>query len=156
MPNLVKRIGIGLVFLLSLILLATSVLYIYLFQPHKTQVRFQTSDGVLSLSEGKDQSFYGVVITYETYKWHCGIDALELRRITPKPDFFQLEWWFDNFDEPKWKVPLVDPKFDQRGIPYSHDIGDCFGAIPEEEMPIYERAQRYIEKLNALEDKQEH
>ena len=84
---------------------------IYVFESKGTDVAYQTSDGTWADNEVlfKGRNFEGIVFGYELYKIVCNAPDIELQRITKKPNFLTVSWWFDDFDSPKWKVPVADP-----------------------------------------------
>ena len=83
---------------------------IYVFESKGTDVAYQTSDGTWADNEVlfNGRNFEGIVFGYELYTIACKAPDVQLQRITEKPNFLTVSWWFDDFDAPKWKVPKAD------------------------------------------------
>lgn len=112
-----------------------------------TNVSFQSSDGQWSDSEflGKGRNFETVVTLFEAYKIKCNAANATLQRTTPKPGNFTLENLFNDYEAPKWQVPLAT-------MP-AHSINalgpDCNrnGILPGQWELASKRAKTYIASL---------
>lgn len=100
------------------------------FGPPKTNVSFQTDDGEWAdrevLFKGRD--FESMVFSYEVYKIVCDKPNAILQRTTRKPQFWNLEWWFDDFNHPKWAVSYAQQHKNFRGEYYYPPVSmeHCF------------------------------
>tara|TARA_B100000768_G_C11211800_1_gene346360 strand:- start:668 stop:1126 length:459 start_codon:yes stop_codon:yes gene_type:complete len=129
------------------------VLGVYVFDSQGTDVAYQTSDGFWADNEVlfKGRNFAGIVFGYELYKIVCETSDVELQRITDKPSIFKASWWFDDFNSPKWKVPLVErhPNLNGKNYYRPKDTQHCSNrAVSQAELDLArERAERYINAL---------
>lgn len=135
---------------LSVIGLVILVSYPFvLIEGRGTDVAFQSSDGNWSDSEVlfKGRDFDSVVIYFELYKITCNAPDARLQRITDKPNISSISWWFDDFDLPKWKVPLA--------VEYPESSSRCEKrAIQESEHELAnQRATEYIASLSKTHNK---
>ncbi|MCR9093311.1 MAG: hypothetical protein NXI30_03755 [bacterium] len=92
-----------------------------------TSVEFQSSDAGWHdgevLSKGRD--FADVSALFEGYKRRCERPDANLERTVEKPTPLALSWWFDNYDDPKWRVPFAESRAIRLSL---EDIRDCRGA----------------------------
>jgi hypothetical protein len=56
----------------------------------------------------KGRDFDVILQGFERYKEYCAAPQATLRRTTPKPSWFQLEYWFNDYDAPQWQVPYAE------------------------------------------------
>ena len=75
-----------------------------------TPVSFQSSDGRWMDHEipFKGYSFNMVVGGFVVYRYKCSADDVVLQRITPRPSRLSIEYWLNDYDELKWRVPLAE------------------------------------------------
>ena len=127
--------------------------FIYVFQSGGTSVAFQTSDGEWAESEVlfKGRTFEVVVLGYEMYKIACNLPNVELQRITKKPNPLVVTWWFDDFNNEKWKVPLADHHSKLNGEFYyrKNGVNGCSNNLrySELEEQARERSKIFIDLL---------
>ncbi len=113
-----------------------------------TDVRFQSSDGEWADSEilFKGRSFEMVLVRFELYRARCAPTAV-LERATPEPSWWSFEHWFNNYGQPKWRVPYASP-LPKTGSGYFPPVSakHCAntGASAEEERAARERARRIL------------
>lgn len=71
-----------------------------------TNVAFQSSDGEWADSEVlfKGRDFKGILFRFELYRASCSPNA-QIQRITPKPNWYEYNNWFNDYSSPKWHVP---------------------------------------------------
>ncbi|HEX5056973.1 MAG TPA: hypothetical protein VFX02_10800 [Gammaproteobacteria bacterium] len=148
MRKLISSI-ILLVAFLSVLGLIVLIAYPFIaFNSKGTDVAFQSSDGNWADSEVlfKGRDFDSIVIYFELYKISCNAPDAQLQRVTDKPNIFSMSWWFDDFDLPKWKVPLA--------MEHPESLGDCDGARKEGEYELAkQRAAAYIASLSKTHNK---
>ena len=86
------------------------LLFIWIFANPETNVRFQSSDGQWHDQEVlfKGREFESIVVYFELYKLKCDRPDAKLQRVTTKPGTNELAYWFDDYDDPKWRVPLAE------------------------------------------------
>jgi hypothetical protein len=74
-----------------------------------TSVAFQSSDGEWEDSEVlfKGRKFEDVSPLFAEYRFRCN-PAVTLQRTTPRPPWYTLEHWFNDYSEPKWLVPYAE------------------------------------------------
>lgn len=131
----------------------------YIFGAPETNVTYQTDNGEWADGEVlfKGRDFESVVFGYELYKIVCQMPDLKLQRITQKPQVWNLEWWFDDFNDAKWLVPYSTPHKNLYGETYYRPSGieHCAnkGVKPEVLSMAEERASEYIAKLRKTHNK---
>jgi hypothetical protein len=69
-------------------------------------VRFQSSDGEWADSTVpmKGRNFDVVLRRFQEYQRSCGAQDAQLQRITPRPKWWQVEHWLNDYDDPEWQV----------------------------------------------------
>ena len=74
-----------------------------------TDLTFVSSDGGWSGEEDllRGRQFEQVVLAHELYKLSCQRPASRLLRTKPRKRLWNWAYWFDVYDELKWRVPLV-------------------------------------------------
>jgi len=112
-----------------------------------TNVSFQSSDGQWSDSEflGKGRKFETVVTLFEAYKIKCNAANATLQRTTEKPPNLTLRSLFNDYDAPKWQVPLATMTTNSINA-----LGpDCNrnGLLPKQWELASTRAKKYIASL---------
>ena len=126
---------------------------IYVFQSHGTDVAYQTSDGNWADNEVlfKGRNFEGIVFGYELYKIVCNVPDVELQRITEKPNFLKVSWWFDDFESPKWKVPKAEhhPNLDGKFYYRPQEKNHCSNQSVSKEH-IAQASRKATEYINEL------
>jgi hypothetical protein len=126
---------------------------IYVFESQGTDTAFQASDGNWADNEVlfKGRSFESIVFSYELYKIVCGIPEVQLQRITEKPSIFTTSWWFDDFDSPKWRVPIAKRHPNLEGESYYRpkDKEHCSNQ-PVSKEHLEQAEEQTIEYINEL------
>ncbi len=77
----------------------------------------------------------------------CNVPDAKLQRLTVKPKIWNLAWWFDDFDDPKWLVPKSEIHKNLLGKLISLPECALGGTQQEERDIIYNRADAYINNL---------
>ncbi|ABD81586.1 hypothetical protein [Saccharophagus degradans] len=105
-----KRVVYGILGLLSVGFIAFNALSLYVFGKPETNIRVQSSDGEWADGEVlfKGRDFEGLVFTHELYKLVCNAPSAKIERTTPKPKMYELAHWFNDYSEPKWKIPFQE------------------------------------------------
>jgi hypothetical protein len=82
--------------------------YVWLFYSTGTDVKYQSSNMQWADSEmsWKGRDLDVVLFNFYLYKLNCSQPNLELQRITPKPNWYNFEHWFNDYSEPKWQIPI--------------------------------------------------
>lgn len=149
-----KKHGLkGLLAVMVLWLLFVWLFWVILICSKGTNVAYQASDGHWAdyemLHKGRD--FHMIVWSYERYKMLCERPDVTLQRITEKPNVFAITRWFDDFDAPKWKVPLVKQHAHLEGKLSHPSVFEkhCFNQPLNDEQleQARERAEKYIRML---------
>ncbi len=98
-------------YLLSGLLLLAVMAYFFLFYGYGTDVTFQSSDGRWADKEAqfKKRDFDSILTGFILYS-DCAGENVSLQRVTEKPKIYKPESWFNDYTEPKWKVP-ISPAF---------------------------------------------
>jgi len=73
-------------------------------------VRFQSSNGEWTHREfrQKGEDFLWIATLFEAYRVKCWPSAV-LQRTTVRPTWHDWDHWFNDYSEPKWKVPYAAP-----------------------------------------------
>ena len=84
--------------------------FFYTMNLNGTDLAFQSSDGEWADSEiqFKGRNFKSITFFFHLYKEKCNKPDVVLQRLTPKPEWYEIEHWFNDYNEPKWKIPLVE------------------------------------------------
>jgi len=93
-----------------------------------TDLAFQSSDNGWADSEVqfKGRDFDSILSLFAGYKSRCERPDAVLQRTTDRPGPTSFTWWFDDFSQPKWTVPLATP---HSAIPDLRMMKDC--VIPD-------------------------
>lgn len=133
-------------------ILIIAVVALLMFGAFKgTYVYFQSSDGEWADSEVpiKDRGFYEILVGFELYRIKCA-PTVELQRTTSRPEWYEYDNLFNDYSEPKWKVPYAKP-LPKTASGYYPPISakHCAnGSITEQEMRVAgEQAKQYMHAL---------
>lgn len=113
-----------------------------------TNVHFQSSDGEWVDNEVlfKNREFSGILFRFELYKAKCSPNAI-LQRTTERPHWYEYENWFNDYSEPKWRVPYAKtlPKI-AGGYrpPLSMEHCASKGSAEQEARDANEQAKQYL------------
>jgi hypothetical protein len=109
-----------------------------------TDLTFASSDGRWVAEENllRGKRFEHVVIAHELYKLQCKRPASLLIRTKPRKRPWNWAFWFDNYDDLKWRVPY-GRKSDGNGA------NDCSrrAATASESGRAEDAARRYLARL---------
>jgi hypothetical protein len=146
--NKIKKYLKWLFIFFLLILVIILVPNIYIRVGKGTDVVYQSSDGEWSDFECnmKGRNFEFIVLVFESYKIRCQKTNAILQRITRKPRIYNLSWWFDDFNDPKWKVPYTEHRF----LPIQGEKNNCYNRdLTSDEIKTAQKlAEEYISSLN--------
>lgn len=76
-----------------------------------TDLTFTSSDGGWSGAEDllRGKHFEQVVLAHELYKLNCQRYDSKLLRTKPRKRPWNWAYWFDDYEESKWRVPFAEP-----------------------------------------------
>ncbi len=74
-----------------------------------TDLVFASSTGRWTAEEDliRGRHFEHIVLAHELYKIHCNQPDASLVRTKPKKRPWNWAFWFDDYDDPKWRVPYL-------------------------------------------------
>jgi len=133
--------------------ITVSFTFVMLFHTDGTNVKFQSSDMNWANSEMlyKAKGLNAIVFHFHFYKLKCDKPDVSLQRITPKPSWYQWEYWFNDYDDLKWQIPLgkVNHKTKTGYYPNSGDKEHCFNKVTSQEIleQVQVEYQQYLDQL---------
>jgi hypothetical protein len=114
-----------------------------------TDLIFASSSGRWTAEEDllRGKHFEDIVVAHELYKVQCDHPAAILVRVKPKKKPWNWAFWFDDYDDLKWRVPYVPTET-------TKDRESCASRLPSEaEVLNSEQAAReYMALLGVKQD----
>lgn len=92
--------------------------------------------------------FENIVVSFEAYKIECAAQNATLQRITPKPPWYSLRHYYNNYQNPKWLVPHAAAYGHRKSDRYLDDF-EHGGSSKEIWSKVKKRAQSYISNLSS-------